>query len=242
MIGAEEIKRLSTRGQASPQAIAREYAQHCFLSEFYKLKNSERLLFKGGTALRLIYQSPRYSEDLDFTGINNITYPEIENILIETLNNLSNWGFEVEIIEAKKTTGGYLAKIDFSFSGFKIMLKIEISFRIRKQKSRGVVSRIKNNYIPHYDVYQLSLEEIINGKLNALLSRAKARDWYDFYFFLHNQMLGTGHKKLLPELLEKLKKSKTDFKKELKNFLPISHQLILKNFKKALTQEIKKYL
>ncbi len=241
MISPEEVKQLSTRYQTSPLTIAREYAQHCFLSEFYKLKNSDRLLFKGGTALRLIYQSPRYSEDLDFTGINNVAYPEIEDILIETIRNLSAWGFEIEITEAKKTTGGYLAKMDFSFSRFKLQIKIEISFRTRKQKSMGAVSRIKNEYIPHYDVYHLPLDEIITGKISALLTRSKARDWYDLYFFLHNRMLETKHKKLLPEILEKLKKSKTDFKKELKTFLPRSHRMILKDFKQTLMQEIKKY-
>jgi len=242
MISPEEIKQLSTRYQTSPLTVAREYAQHCFLSEFYKIKDSNRLLFKGGTALRLIYQSPRYSEDLDFTGVNNITYPAIEDVLIGTLKNLTAWGFEIELKEAKKTTGGYLAKMDLSFSGFRFQVKIEISFRKRRQKSRGVVSRIKNEYIPHYDIYHLPLEEIVAGKISALLTRAKSRDWYDLYFFLHSRMLETEHKKLLPEILEKLKNSKTDFKKELKTFLPRSHQMILKDFKKTLTQEIKKYL
>lgn len=242
MISPEEIKQLSTRYQVSPLTIAREYAQHCFLSEFYKIKDSNRLLFKGGTALRLIYQSPRYSEDLDFTGVNNITYPAIEDVLIETLRNLTAWGFEIELKEAKKTTGGYLAKMDLSFSGFGLQMKIEISFRKRRQKSRGTVSRIKNEYIPHYDIYHLPPEEIVAGKISALLTRAKSRDWYDLYFFLHSGMLETEHKKILPEILEKLKKSKTDFKKELKTFLPRSHQMILKDFKKTLTQEIKKYL
>jgi len=144
MIGREEVERLSTRYQTVPSIIAREYVQHCFLSEFYKLKNSDRLLFKGGTALRLIYYSPRFSEDMDFTGINNITYWEIEDLLTETLNNLDAWGFKIDIRESKKTTGGYLAKIDFSFAGFNLIIKIEVSFRIRKQKSRGVISRIKN--------------------------------------------------------------------------------------------------
>lgn len=242
MISPEEIKQLSTKYQASLLTIAREYAQHCFLSEFYKIKNSDRLLFKGGTALRLIYQSPRYSEDLDFTGVNNITYPAIEDLLIETLRNLTAWGFEIELNEAKETTGGYLAKMDFSFSGFRFQMKIEISFRKRHTKSRGAVSRIKNEYIPHYDIYHLPLEEIVAGKISALLMRAKPRDWYDFYFFLHSRMLEKEHKKSLPEILEKLKKSKTDFKKELKVFLPRSHQMILKDFKSNLIKEIKRFI
>ena len=242
MISPEEVKQLSIRHQTSPLTIAREYAQYCFLSELYKLKNSDRLLFKGGTALRFIYQSPRYSEDLDFTGINNITYSEIEELLVESLRNLVAWGFEIEITEAKKTTGGYLAKMDFSFSGFKLQIKIEISFRIRRRKSKGTTSRVKNEYIPHYDVYHLPLEEIIDGKISALLTRAKARDWYDLYFFLRGRMLEAGHKKQLPNLLKKLKKSKTDFKKELRDFLPKSHQMILKDFKPNLIREIKRFI
>ena len=55
-------------------------------------------------------------------------------------------------------------------------------------------------------------------------------------------MLETEHKKLLPEILEKLKRSKTDFKKELKIFLPQSHQVILKDFKSNLIREIKKFI
>lgn len=239
MISAEDIKQLSTKHQINPAIIAREYLQNCFLSEFYRLENSDKILFKGGTALRLIYQSPRYSEDLDFTGINNILYSEIENLILETLRNLNSWGFRAEIIEAKKTTGGYLSKIDFSFSEHKTNLKIEISFRIRKQKSKGEFSRVKNEFIPHYDIYQLSQKEIVNGKISALIARAKARDWYDLYFLLRAQMLEIEHKKMLSGLLEKLKKSETNFKKELKDFLPYSHQMILKDFKKNLIGEIK---
>ena len=53
-------------------------------------------------------------------------------------------------------------------------------------------------------------------------------------------MLETEHKKLLPEILEKLKKSRTDFKKELKVFLPRSHQMILKDFKNTLIKELER--
>jgi len=55
-------------------------------------------------------------------------------------------------------------------------------------------------------------------------------------------MLETEHKKQLPALLKKLKKSKTDFKKELRDFLPKSHQMILKDFKPNLIREIKRFI
>ena len=242
MIRLEEIEKLARKYQISPVAVAREYCQHNILATLYSQKGTQNLLFKGGTALRIIYGSPRFSEDLDFTGIHNITYPEIEDILTNVLSDLQFWTIDADLKEAKKTTGGYLAKIDFSLHSFKFLIKIEISFRKSTRKIASVVSPIKNDYIHTYSIIHLPLEELINGKLNALLSRAKPRDWYDFYFFLHNQMLGLKHKELLQELLKKLEKSRIDFKKELKEFLPASHQMILKDFKKTLEQKITDYL
>ena len=242
MITQEEIKRLSTKYQVSPVAVAREYCQHNILANLYNQEASQKLFFKGGTALRMIYKSPRFSEDLDFTETENITYYEIENILTGTLEKLEQWGLEFNLEEAKKTTGGYLAKTYFTLYSYKFLIKIEISFRQSRKKIQRNTSTIKNDYIHSYDIIHLPLIEIINGKINALLSRAKARDWYDLYFFLHNQMLDNKQKKFLPEILEKIKQSSNDFKKELKEFLEASHRPILKDFKNILIKEIKQYI
>lgn len=240
MLRLEEIEKLSTKYQMKPVAIAREYCQHNILASFYNQRGSEKLLFKGGTALRILFKSPRFSEDLDFTAIYSPTYYEIEEVLTNTLSDLNNWGFDIDLIEAKKTTGGYLAKINFSLYQFKFLIKIEISFRKSDKKIQSQTSPVYNDYIHTYNVVHLPVGEIVDGKISALLTRAKARDWYDLYFFLRGRMLEARHKKLLPELLEKLKRSKTDFRKELKNFLPRSHQMVLKDFKSNLIKEIKK--
>ena len=47
--------------------IVREYFQNVFLAKLYTLSEAEKMLFKGGTALRILYGSPRFSEDLDFS-------------------------------------------------------------------------------------------------------------------------------------------------------------------------------
>ncbi|MDI6689725.1 MAG: nucleotidyl transferase AbiEii/AbiGii toxin family protein [Actinomycetota bacterium] len=65
MITKDAIKRFATKAQTSDLNVAREYCQHLFLSYFYQQKGSEKLLFKDGTALKIIYGSPRFSEDLD---------------------------------------------------------------------------------------------------------------------------------------------------------------------------------
>ena len=80
MISEKTIKELTQKYQTTEINIIREYCQHLFLSYFYQKRKSEQIYFKGGTALRIIYNSPRFSEDLDFTGIHNIAYYEIEDI------------------------------------------------------------------------------------------------------------------------------------------------------------------
>lgn len=241
MMDQKQIKKLSTRYQVSESRIVQEYVQHCFLSEFYKLSGAEKILFKGGTCLRLVFGSPRFSEDLDFIACPGISYWEIENLLTDAYLNLENWGFNIEIQETKKTTGGYLAKSFFLFNGHKIELKIEISFRVSREKIKKEISQIKNEFITTYDIVHLILEDVANGKLAALMARSKPRDWYDLYFLLKNDYLSAKQKKFLPEILKKFKNYRGDIKKELKVFLPKNQQLILKDFKKILLQELKKY-
>jgi len=236
-----QIKKLSTRYQVGEARIAQEYIQHCFLSELYKQEDSDKILFKGGTCLRLVFNSPRFSEDLDFTACQNISYPEIESLLTEVFLNLDNFGFDVEIKEAKKTTGGYISKVDLSFSGYVLELKIEISFRISRERVKKEISQIKNEFINTYDIYHLAREGVVSGKLAALMARSKPRDWYDLYFLIKNDYLNNKQKDLFPEILNKFENYKGDIKKELKIFLPKSHQIILKDFKKVLIQELKKY-
>lgn len=61
MISKETILALARRYQTSEiPNIIREYFQHIFLSELYKLPDAEKMLFKGGTMLHIIYGSPRF--------------------------------------------------------------------------------------------------------------------------------------------------------------------------------------
>lgn len=136
MLTSSQIKSLATKLQTTEYNITTEYSQHLFLSHLYKLNCSENLLFKGGTSLRIIFESPRFSEDLDFTGI-NLSSKNIENLILESLNNISYAGIEVNLEEAKKTSGGYLSKIHFNWLGYSSSIQIEIS--LRKQSAEKEV-------------------------------------------------------------------------------------------------------
>lgn len=68
MMTKAQIETLSKYYRIDEFSIQREYLQLIFLSHLYQHKKSGEIYFKGGTALRLLYQSSRFSEDLDFTS------------------------------------------------------------------------------------------------------------------------------------------------------------------------------
>ncbi len=80
-------------------------------------------------------------------------------------------------------------------------------------------------------------------KVQALLARRKPRDYYDLYFMLrHPEMNRLLSKARFPRILQGLKTEEINFKRELSVLLPVSHHLILKDFKRILEKEIKKYV
>jgi len=51
MLDVEYLKKLALKFQTREENVAREYLQHLFLSFLYKIKGSENIFFKGGSAL-----------------------------------------------------------------------------------------------------------------------------------------------------------------------------------------------
>ncbi|MDO8537132.1 MAG: nucleotidyl transferase AbiEii/AbiGii toxin family protein [bacterium] len=240
MITAEIIQTLAKKYQTEAINVWREYFQHLFLAYFYKQPEAGDVYFKGGTALRLIYQSPRFSEDLDFSSrIKDIK--KIEHAVINALTEIEREGIGTELTDATETTGGYLATMQFRNNGERIATRIEISLRNGK-KEKGELVTIAGDFIPPYTLVQLVQEQIVEGKIAALLSRKKPRDFYDFYFLLRANMIPVKSKELLRGTLDALQASHIRFDSELKRFLPQSHWPMIRNFKATLEREIRKYL
>jgi len=235
MITQKLLKDLAGRNQTTELNIRREYFQHIFLSYFYKQAEAKKIFFKGGTALRLIYGSPRFSEDLDFSSV-NITFEEIESAIEKTLSEISREGINCDIIESKKTTGGHIVIIEFELQEEDVRLKIEIS--LRNEGASGEIKTIASDYIPLYLVIALSPKILLAQKIQALMTRGKPRDFYDLYFILRKNMFHDEKKYKFKEILDKVKRTEISFRKELEEFLPKSHWMLLKDFKKSLEKEL----
>jgi len=238
MIDYQVIKQLSGKYQTGEKNVVREYLQHLFAQFFYSQPESENFLFKGGTALRLVYHSPRFSEDIDFSGIKNgVRY---ENILEKVIERFALEGFECELVESKATSGGWLAILRFLAFGKTINIRNEISFRGRQIKKEAVM--ISSDFIPAYKLFLLSPDKLVKEKIAALLTRNKTRDIFDLYFILRNHSLRKYAKLNKNEraLLVRLFGARDNrlIKNELQPLLSTGFLPVIKNLPERLIKEL----
>jgi predicted nucleotidyltransferase component of viral defense system len=250
MITIEAFEKLARQYQTSVfPNIIREYFQHVFLSELYKLPDAGKMLFKGGTAFRLIYNSPRFSEDLDFS-LFDITQekikPFIEGLFIHVLAEMARADIKVELGDKMgATSGGY-----FGIATFRIFeypqVGVEINVSSRNGRSVvGEVDSVANNFVPTYTVIHLPQNELVEEKIfSALRERKKPRDFYDLYFIMRKGILSVDQKKRLAEIKDKIifDAKKTDFCGELGAFLPADQQAVIRDFPAMLERELNRQL
>jgi predicted nucleotidyltransferase component of viral defense system len=237
MLSRTLIRKLAAKNQTLETNIAREYCQHMTLNYIYRQKRSDGLLFKGGTCLRVLHNSPRFSEDLDFTGL-NLRFQDLTAIFGSVARNLKDTGLTVTVLEEKPTPGGYLGIYKFIFFEFDENIKIECSFRKTDRKIKGELSTVAGDYIPAFTVLSLPVVMLISEKISALLERNKARDYYDIYFILRSNIMKNWTGLDLGKVHQKLLASKINFKKELKPLLPKTHHNLLNDFKGILLREL----
>jgi len=240
MIERSFLEQYAIKTQTLLRNILREYCQNLFLSKFYQQKESEHFYFKGGTALKLVFNSPRFSEDLDFSADKNSFI--FENILEKVLLQIQKEGIDVSFLESKKTTGGHLAIINFIIYNEKFEIKTEVSYR--KKNLVGEKLPVFSDFFPSYVVNTLALFDLIGEKQKALLERQKTRDFFDLYFILRNHNLRRFLKidnnflSTVKKILEK--KDSKQIEEELRPFLPKSFWIILKDFKENLVKELER--
>lgn len=250
MITQETIKKLAIQYHTSEfPNIIREYFQHLFLSQLYKLEGSENLLFKGGTALRIIYGSPRFSEDLDFSLFHiqrRIQKKFIENLFAAVLAEIEKTGIKVELGSKIGTTAeGYYSDATFYLYDYEpTPVSINISIR-NGREIKGEINMVANDFVPTYNIFHLSQELLVEEKIfAALLNRREARDFYDLYFIMKKGFLSLKQKARLNKNKDKIIESskKIDFVAELSVFLPQDQQAIIRDFKNNLLKELNRQL
>lgn len=246
MITTETLEKLARQYQTGVfPNIIREYFQHIFLQGLYKLPEAEQMLFKGGTALRIVYGSPRFSEDLDFSLFQIPplqTKSFVEGLFVGVLAEMERMGITVELGEkSDATTGGYFGVATFKMFEYQpVAAEINVSTR-NGRDIRGEIDSIANDFVPTYTVIHLPQFDLIEEKVfSALRKRKKPRDFYDFYFIMRKGMLSSDQKKRLSEIKDPIigDAKSIDFRGELGAFLPADQQAIIRDFPAMLEREL----
>ena len=186
MLTRTQIQRLAQRNRIGMQAQERDYLQHLLLMLFYA--RSQALIFKGGTALRLVYRGVRYSEDLDFSALISgepaaapVRIAELRGLWQAVVADLRDFGAEGEIRNVWEGEVGF--SFDVSYQGplydgrdrSKGKVRVDVSLRGEPSATRRELVRSEYDDVRPFVVTVLSPEHLLAEKVRALLVRAKPR-------------------------------------------------------------------
>ena len=196
--------------------ITREWWEMIVLKDILDSPLGSSFVFKGGTALRLAYNSPRFSEDLDFSIIEDFSFSAFEKIARNTENKFSE--LKIKDLWPKHYTiiAEYRVKEPWLRQAFSI--KVEISKRHKKVKYEGIVlSTPFSNIQVVGNVY--TIDQILEEKKEALKTRTKPRDVFDMWYI--------GQKLRIPVDISKHNISLQELTQELRKYLPKNYWKVI---------------
>ena len=172
--------------------VAREYLQARILGALQRAQAFLALAFHGGTALRFLYASGRYSEDLDFA--------------LERPSGRYDFRASLQAIRAELTSEGYALELKVNdqkvvhsafvrFPGLLYTLGLSphrnevLAVKLEVDTRPPAGAELETTVVRHHVVLQLQHHDrasMLAGKLHALLQRPylKGRDLYDLLWYL----------------------------------------------------------
>lgn len=193
--------------------MVREYLQARILGVLQRCGAMIPLAFQGGTALRFLYSSARYSEDLDFALERAPSQYDLRSYLERIRKEFNAEAYNIQIKVNDKRT------VQSSFVGFVgllhelglsprrnevISVKIEVDTKPPSGAalSTTVVRRHVTLNLQHHDRASL-----LAGKLHAVLQRpyVKGRDLYDLLWYLSDPDWPAPNLELLNNALQQTK-------------------------------------
>ena len=246
MISNLQLEQLSQHFKIDRFTIFLEYLQILFLNCLYKERLAEKIYFKGGTCLHLFYNSPRFSEDLDFST--SLSGKRIKGFLKEVIKE-----FQIEVpgsslifIYQGKNSLRFRLKYESKILKFPQTIRLDFSLEkiFLEPNILSLKTKFPVNFFPLVSCQKE--EEILVEKIRAFLWRGKGRDVFDLWYLLDKGVL--INKKLLEK---KLKKTNLEFRKEfflekikdypekkiyldLAKFLPSNYRKIIPELKQRL--------
>ena len=164
----------------------KDYLIKLFLYNYFKRYGSA--VFKGGTCLRYLYGTDRFSEDIDFNiTISPSKFAAQVNKILKEINLV---GIKNGFIKKEQFKDAYTAEIWFYGPLYKGTNQTQNKFRIDAGKRGGIIKEpqwelISSEYPEtreHFLIQTMDEQELLAEKLKTLFERGKGRDLYDVWF------------------------------------------------------------
>ena len=184
MIPEIELKEKARSLNVPISSIERDYAQSWLLVHLPKMA------FKGGTGIRKAYiDNYRFSDDLDFTLIENINFKDLKDKIqnaIQKTRNTSGISF-LDDLKSEKVKNGYAFIVYFRIlrtSGDPLKIKMDITKKeneiiFNPVQKRNILHTYSDRINAQINVY--TLEEMFAEKVRSLFERTRPRDLYDVW-------------------------------------------------------------
>lgn len=195
MIQPEQLKPffppLLWDNQQHRKYIIKEYLQLLILDYLTTTTYINKIVFIGGTNLRLVKRIDRFSEDLDFDckGITESEFIKMTDGIVEFLKRL---GYRVETRDKKNDKlNAYQRTIYFPELLFELGLSgyrqerflVKIESQDQQIEYKKIMAPIEGCGM--YFLFPVPTDAVLCAmKISALLSRQKGRDFYDVMFLL----------------------------------------------------------
>jgi len=191
MLTLEQIEQQYPQNLRSfKKSLLREYLQYKMLEIIFASEYASKLVFIGGTALRIVHDNSRFSEDIDFDNF-GLTDEEFEQVANKVKAGLEAEGFKAEIdIRGSESYRCFVRFPDLLFGsglsqheGEKILIQIDSRAQGFDYKPER---KILNKFDVFTEIFTPTPELLLSQKINAVFTRkrAKGRDFYDIVFLL----------------------------------------------------------
>lgn len=211
---------LAERLKIAVEQVVREEHELSLLKSLFESGIGKALVFKGGTALRLAFGSPRFSDDLDFSAISAVTEAAFRTAARAALKGLP----EATLAEAlaKRFTLFALYRFDVPYIARPFSIKVEVSTREEgRRRADESELRLLSSEVTNLTVLArvATLERAFEDKKAAFAARRQPRDLYDLWFI--SQKLGRPFQADLagsdPQIV----------RRELRKYLPRPHWSVI---------------
>lgn len=250
----EWLESYNPKNKEEAQSALREIMQEIALAGLYRSRFFEKAAFYGGTALRIFHNLDRFSEDLDFSLLENEQDFTLEKYQDAIVKEFASLGMTVTIKEKQKVTQNNInsaflksetlwreLKLETIIpqNGLDTVANIKIKIEVDREPPLGFETEEKLLLKPFsFYVKCFTLPDLFAGKMHALLFRkwgtnVKGRDWYDMEWYIKK-----GIKLHLAHFLSRAKDSgdwtgETISESEFRDLLSNKIETVNMNFVKA---------